>query len=140
MASLTRCDIVSAEEKIFSGQVTMVVAVGSLGQLGIMPGHAPLLTGLKPGPVTLRLEDDVEEVYFASGGFIEVQPGHVTILADTAMRADDIDEAAAAEAEAEAKRAMEEQAGELDYTMATAMLADATARQRTLDELRKRRR
>ncbi|MXW53745.1 MAG: F0F1 ATP synthase subunit epsilon [Gammaproteobacteria bacterium] len=140
MASFTRCDIVSAEQKIFSGQVTMVVAVGSLGQLGIMPGHAPLLTGLKPGPVTLRLEDDVEEVYFASGGFIEVQPGHVTILADTAMRADDIDEAAAAEAEAEAKRAMEEQAGELDYTMATAMLADATARQRTLDELRKRRR
>lgn len=140
MASLTRCDIVSAEEKIFSGQVTMVVAVGSLGQLGIMPGHAPLLTGLKPGPVTLRLEDDSEEVYFASGGFIEVQPGHVTILADTAMRADDIDEAAAAEAEAEAKRAMEEQAGDLDYSMATAMLADATARQRTLDELRKRRR
>ena len=140
MASLTRCDIVSAEEKIFSGQVTMVVAVGSLGQLGIMPGHAPLLTGLKPGPVTLRMEDDSEEVYFASGGFIEVQPGHVTILADTAMRADDIDEAAAAEAEAEAQRAMEEQAGDLDYSMATAMLADATARQRTLDELRKRRR
>ena len=140
MASLTRCDIVSAEEKIFSGQVTMVIAVGSLGQLGIMPGHAPLLTGLKPGPVTLRLEDDSEEVYFASGGFIEVQPGHVTILADTAMRADDIDEAAAAEAEAEAQRAMEEQAGDLDYSMATAMLADATARQRTLDELRKRRR
>lgn len=140
MASLTTCDIVSAEEKIFSGQVTMVVAVGSLGQLGIMPGHAPLLTGLKPGPVTLRLEDDSEEVYFASGGFIEVQPGHVTILADTAMRADDIDEATAAEAEAEAKRAMEEQAGDLDYSMATAMLADATARQRTLDELRKRRR
>ena len=140
MASLTRCDIVSAEEKIFSGQVTMVVAVGSLGQLGIMPGHAPLLTGLKPGPVTLRLEDESEEIYFASGGFIEVQPGHVTILADTAMRADDIDEAAAAEAEAEAQRAMEEQAGDLDYSMATAMLADATARQRTLDELRKRRR
>lgn len=140
MASLTRCDIVSAEERIFSGQVTMVVAVGSLGQLGIMPGHAPLLTGLKPGPVTLRMEDNSEEVYFASGGFIEVQPGHVTILADTAMRADDIDEAAAAEAEAEAQRAMEEQAGDLDYSMATAMLADATARQRTLDELRKRRR
>lgn len=140
MASLTRCDIVSAEEKIFSGKVTMVVAVGSLGQLGIMPGHAPLLTGLKSGPVTLRLEDESEEIYFASGGFIEVQPGHVTILADTAMRADDIDEAAAAEAEAEAKRAMDEQAGDLDYSMATAMLADATARQRTLDELRKRRR
>ncbi|MCY3885458.1 MAG: F0F1 ATP synthase subunit epsilon [Gammaproteobacteria bacterium] len=140
MVSLTQCDIVSAEEKIFSGQVAMVIAVGSLGQLGIMPGHAPLLTGLKPGPVTLRLDDDSEEIYFASGGFIEVQPGHVTILADTAMRADDIDEAAAAEAEAQAKRAMEEQAGELDFSMATAMLADATARQRTLEELRKRRR
>lgn len=140
MVSLTRCDIVSAEEKIFSGQVAMVIAVGSLGQLGIMPGHAPLLTGLKPGPVTLRLEDESEEVYFASGGFIEVQPGHVTILADTAMRADDIDEAAAEEAEAQAKRAMEEQAGEMDFSMATALLADATARQRTLEELRKRHR
>ncbi len=140
MASLTHCDIVSAETEIFSGDVKMVVAVGTLGQLGIMPGHAPLLTGLKPGPVTLRFEDDSEEVYFASGGYIEVQPGHVIILADTALRADDIDEAAAAEAEAEAKRAMTEQAGDLDFSMATSMLADATARQRTLEELRKRRR
>ena len=139
MASLTHCDIVSAETEIFSGDVKMVVAVGTLGQLGIMPGHAPLLTGLKPGPVTLRFEDDSEEVYFASG-YIEVQPGHVIILADTALRADDIDEAAAAEAEAEAKRAMTEQAGDLDFSMATSMLADATARQRTLEELRKRRR
>lgn len=140
MASLTHCDIVSAETEIFSGDVKMVVAVGTLGQLGIMPGHAPLLTGLKPGPVMLRFEDDSEEVYFASGGYIEVQPGHVIILADTALRADDIDEAAAAEAEAEAKRAMTEQAGDLDFSMATSMLADATARQRTLEELRKRRR
>ena len=140
MVSLTHCDIVSAEQEIFSGDVKMVVAVGTLGQLGIMPGHAPLLTGLKPGPVTLRFEDDSEEVYFASGGYIEVQPGHVIILADTALRADDIDEAAAAEAEAEAKRAMTEQAGDLDFSMATSMLADATARQRTLEELRKRRR
>ncbi len=140
MVSLTHCDIVSAEQEIFSGDVKMVVAVGTLGQLGIMPGHAPLLTGLKPGPVTLRFEDDSEEVYFASGGYLEVQPGHVIILADTALRADDIDEAAAAEAEAEAKRAMTEQAGDLDFSMATSMLADATARQRTLEELRKRRR
>ncbi|MCY4144221.1 MAG: F0F1 ATP synthase subunit epsilon [Gammaproteobacteria bacterium] len=140
MVSLTHCDIVSAEQEIFSGDVKMVVAVGTLGQLGIMPGHAPLLTGLKPGPVTLRFEDDSEEVYFASGGYIEVQPGHVIILADTALRADDIDAAAAAEAEAEAKRAMTEQAGDLDFSMATSMLADATARQRTLEELRKRRR
>lgn len=140
MASLTHCDIVSAETEIFSGDVKMVIAVGTLGQLGILPGHAPLLTGLKPGPVTLRFEDDSEEIYFASGGYIEVQPGHVIILADTALRADDIDEAAAAEAEAEAKRAMTEQAGDLDFSMATSMLADATARQRTLEELRKRRR
>ncbi len=140
MASVTQCDIVSAEEEIFSGKVQMVSVVGSLGGLGIMPGHAPLLTGLKPGPVTLRLEDGTEEVFFASGGYLEVQPGHVIVLADTALRASDIDEAAAAEAEAQAKRAMEEQAGEMDYSMATALLADATARQRTLDELRKRRR
>ena len=118
----------------------MVVATGTLGQLGIFPGHAPLLTGLSPGPVRLKLEDDSEEIYFASGGFLEVQPGSVIILADTALRADDIDEAAAAEAEREAERTMTEQSGDLDYSRASAMLADATARQRTVEELRKRRR
>ena len=92
------CDIVSAETEIFSGQVTMISATGTIGELGIMPGHAPLLTGIRPGPVQLRLENGEEEVFFASGGFLEVQPGVVTILADTAARAEDLDEAAAVEA------------------------------------------
>ena len=97
MATTMQCDIVSAEREIFSGRVTMVIATGSIGELGILPGHAPLLTGIEPGPVTLRLEDGGEDVFFASGGFLEVQPGIVTVLADTALRAEDIDEAAAIE-------------------------------------------
>ena len=140
MASTVFCSIVSAEEEIFSGEVEMVVATGTIGELGIMPGHAPLLTGIRPGPVRLRMDDGEEEVYFASGGYLEVQPGVVTILADTALRAEDIDEAAAVEAQQEAERALREQTAEIEFSAAAAMLAEATARQRTLDELRKRRR
>ena len=84
MAMTIHCDIVSAEQEIFSGLVTMISATGSLGELGIMPGHAPLLTGIRPGPVRLKFDNGEEEVFFASGGFLEVQPGVVTILADTA--------------------------------------------------------
>ncbi|MCY4093919.1 MAG: F0F1 ATP synthase subunit epsilon [Gammaproteobacteria bacterium] len=140
MASTMRCEIVSAETEIFSGEVTMVIATGTLGELGIMPGHTPLLTGLKPGPVRLQMEDGEEDVFFASGGFLEVQPNVVTILADTAEHADNIDDAAAAEAIETAERAMSEAAADMDYSRATAMLADATARQRTIEELKKRRR
>ena len=134
------CDIVSAETEIFSGQVTMVSATGTIGELGIMPGHAPLLTGIRPGPVQLRLENGEEEVFFASGGFLEVQPGVVTILADTAARAEDLDEAAAVEAREAAERALSEHAAEVDFSVAAAQLAEAMAQQRTLEELRKRRR
>ena len=140
MATTMRCEIVSAENEIFSGEVTMVIATGTLGELGIMPGHTPLLTGLKPGPVRLQLEDGEEDVFFASGGFLEVQPNVVTILADTAEHADNIDDAAAVEAIEAAERAMSEAAADMDYSRATAMLADATARQRTIEELKKRRR
>ncbi len=133
------CDIVSAEREIFSGTVTMVSVTGSLGELGILPGHAPLLTGIRPGPVQLRLENGDEEVFFASGGFLEVQPGVVTILADTAARAEDLDEAAAVEAREAAERALSEQAADFDFSMAASQLADAMAQQRTLEELRKRR-
>ena len=140
MAMTMHCNIVSAEEEIFSGRVTMLVATGSLGDLGIMPGHAPLLTGLKPGPVRLLMDEGEEEVFFASGGFLEVQPGIVTILADTALRADDVDEAAAVEAMEAAQKAVSDQDAEFEFTVATAQLAEATARLRTLDELRKRRR
>ncbi len=140
MATTMQCDIVSAEREIFSGRVTMVIATGSIGELGILPGHAPLLTGIEPGPVTLRLEDGGEDVFFASGGFLEVQPGIVTVLADTALRAEDIDEAAAIEVKDRAERNLSEQAADFDFSLATAQLADAAGRQRTLEELRKRRR
>ena len=99
MASTVFCSIVSAEEEIFSGQVEMVVASGTIGELGILPGHTPLITGVRPGPVRLIMEGGEEEIFFASGGYIEVQPTAITILADTALRADDLDEAAAAEAQ-----------------------------------------
>ena len=98
MAMTMHCDIVSAEKSVFSGLVEMIVAAGSLGDLGIAPGHAPLLTALIPGPVKLTLQNGEEEVFYVSGGFLEVQPGAVTLLSDTALRADDLDEAAAQQA------------------------------------------
>ena len=134
------CDIVSAEKEIFSGRVTMLVATGTLGELGILPGHAPLLTGIRPGPVRLTLDDGEEEVFFASGGYLEVQPAVVTVLADTALRADDLDEAATVAAREQAERALSDQAADFNFSLATAQLADAAARQRTVEELKKRRR
>ena len=140
MAATMICHIVSAEREIFTGRIAALSATGTLGELGILPGHAPLLTGIRPGPVHLRGEDGQEEVFYASGGYLEVQPGIVTVLADTALRADDIDEAAAIEARQTAERALSEAAAELDYTRVEAKLAAATAQQRTLEELKKRRR
>ncbi len=140
MAMTIHCDIVSAEKEIFSGRVTMISATGTLGELGIMPGHAPLLTGIRPGPVRLKMDNGDEEVFYASGGFLEVQPGVVTVLADTAARAEDLDEAAAQQAREDAERALTESAGELDFGSAAAHLAEALAQQRTLEELRRRRR
>jgi len=134
------CDIVNAEEEIFSGLVQMIVANGSDGQLGIYPGHAPLLTGLNPGPVRLRLEDGTEELFFASGGFLEVQPNGVIVLADTAIRAHDLDEAKAKENQERAQRLMDEQTSEIDFARASALLADALAQQQTLEELKKHKR
>ena len=140
MAATMRCDIVSAEREIFSGAVTMVSLRGTIGELGILPGHAPLLTGIQPGVVQLRLENGEEEVFYASGGFLEIQPSIVTILADTASRAEDIDEAAAAEVRQAAERALSEQAADFDFSLAAAQLAQAAAKLRTVEELRKRRR
>ncbi|MEE2892370.1 MAG: F0F1 ATP synthase subunit epsilon [Pseudomonadota bacterium] len=132
MATTIHCDVVSAEQEIFSGRVTMVVATGTMGELGIMPGHAPLLTGIKPGPVRLLTEDGSEETIFASGGFLEVQPGIVTILADTAARADDLDEVAAQQAMEEAEAAMANQSAQFEYSLAAAQLAEAAAQLRVL--------
>ncbi|HSG88403.1 MAG TPA: F0F1 ATP synthase subunit epsilon [Pseudomonadales bacterium] len=132
MAMTIHCDVVSAETEIFSGRVTMVVATGTGGELGIMPGHAPLLTGIKPGPVRLLFDNGEEETIFASGGYVEVQPGVVTVLADTAVRADDLDEAAAQKAIEEAERAMTDQTSEFEYSLAAAQLAEAAAQLRVL--------
>lgn len=98
MAKTMQCNVVSAEESIFEGTVTMLIGAGSEGDLGITPGHAPLITALQPGPVRVILEDGNEDVFYVSGGYLEVVPGVVTVLADTALRANDLDEAAALEA------------------------------------------
>jgi F-type H+-transporting ATPase subunit epsilon len=140
MAMTMHCDIVSAEKEIFSGRVTMVIANGTLGELGIMPGHAPLLTGIRSGPVRLKFDNGEEEVFFASGGYLEVQPSVVTVLADTALRADDVDEAAAMQAKEQAERALADRQSDFDFSLAAAQLAEASARLRTLEELKKRRR
>ena len=140
MAMTMHCDIVSAEKEIFSGRVTMVIANGTLGELGIMPGHAPLLTGIRSGPVRLKFDNGEEEVFFASGGYLEVQPSVVTVLADTALRADDVDEAAAMQAKEQAERALADLQSDFDFSLAAAQLAEASARLRTLEELKKRRR
>lgn len=133
-----QCDIVSADESLFSGLVEMVVATGSLGELGINAGHAPLLSDLKPGPVRVIKSTDEEEIYYLSGGYLEVQPNGISILADTAVRADDIDEAAAAEAVKAAEQGLANQNGEIEYSKAAAMLAEATAQLRTVQTLRKK--
>ena len=123
MASTVHCSIVSAELEIFSGMVEMVVASGTIGELGLFPGHTPLLSGVKPGPVRLRLEGGEEEIFFASGGYIEVQPTSITILADTAIRADDIDEAAAVEAQQRAERELADNRADIDFGRISADLA-----------------
>jgi len=132
------CDIVSAEKAIFSGLVEMVIAHGSLGDLGIAHGHAPLLTELKPGPVRVLTQSGEEQIYYVSGGFLEVQASTVTVLADTAVRAHDIDEAAAVEAQKAAEAALANQHGEFDYGRAAAQLAEAAAQLRTIQGLRKK--
>jgi len=138
MAMTVHCDIVSAEESIFSGRVDLVVAAGVLGDLGISPGHAPLLSELQPGPVRVKKQSGGEEIFYVSGGFIEVQPNLVTVLADSAVRAKEIDEAEAASAKAAAERALANQASEFEYSRAAAELAQAAARLRTVQQLRRK--
>ena len=132
-----QCDIVSAEGSIFSGAAEMVIATGEMGDLGVSAGHSPLLTGLKPGPVRVLANDD-EVVFYVSGGFLEVQPNVVTVLADTAARGDDLDEAAAIEAQQRAEQAMANQSAELAYTRAAAELAAAVAQLRTIQQIKKK--
>lgn len=134
MPNTVHCDIVSAEEKIYSGRVQALIAVGSLGELGIRPGHAPLLTDLQPGPVHITKADGEQEVIFVTGGYLEVQPNCITILADTAMRADDIDEVAAQKAKEAAQQAIAQQYTELEYATAAAELARAVGQLRVLKQ------
>ncbi|WP_330924979.1 F0F1 ATP synthase subunit epsilon [Candidatus Sororendozoicomonas aggregata] len=138
MAMTVHCDIVSAEKEIFSGLVELVVATGSLGDLGIAFGHAPLLTELVPGPIRLILQGGTEEVYYISGGFLEVQPNQIKVLADTALRAEDMNEAAAKEAKKKAEEALTNQSSEFNYSRAAIQLAEADAQLRTLHAIRKK--
>ena len=138
MSMTIHCDIVSAEEEIFSGLVQMVVATGAIGDLGINYGHAPLLTSLIPGPIRIKKPDGTEEIYYVSGGYLEVQPHVVSVLADTAIRAEDLDEAAAMEAQKDAVHAFTNQSGEFDYSRAASQLAAAAAQLRTIQQIRKK--
>ncbi len=140
MASTVFCSIVSAEEEIFSGQVEMVVATGTIGELGILPGHTPLLTGVRPGPVRLILEGGEEEIYFASGGYLEVQPTTIQILADTALRAEDLDEVAAQEAKNKAEQELADQKADLDFARVMADLQEQAAMLRTIQKIRDKKR
>jgi F-type H+-transporting ATPase subunit epsilon len=138
MAMTIHCDIVSAEQEIFSGLAELVVANASLGDMGISYGHAPLLTGLEAGPVRVITQGGDEEVFFVSGGYLEVQPGIISILADTALRADDMDEAAALESQKQAMADLANQSSEIDYTLATSRLAEAAAQLRAVQALKKK--
>ena len=136
MAATVHCSIVSAEEEIFSGQVEMVVATGTIGELGIFPGHTPLLTGVKRGPIRLKLEGAEEEIFYASGGYIEIQPTSITILADTALRADDIDEAAALAAQKKAERELADNKADIDFGRVQADIQETAAMLRTIRKYR----
>ncbi|QKK03900.1 MAG: F0F1 ATP synthase subunit epsilon [Pseudomonadota bacterium] len=137
MASTIHCDIVSAEAEIFSGEAAMVVVTGEEGELGIAPRHAPLLTRLKPGQVRVMLPEGGEEFYYISGGLLEVQPHVVTVLSDTALRAGDLDEAAALKAKEEAERALSDRSADMEVAQAQAQLAEAMAQLAALERMRK---
>ena len=132
-----RCDIVSAEAEIFHGEATLVVATGEMGELGIAPRHAPLITRLKPGQVRVHAADGSEQFFYVSGGILEVQPQVVTVLADTALRAADIDEAAALKAKQAAEDAIARRQDALELAEAQAQLAQAIAQLQALERLRK---
>lgn len=138
MAMTVHVDIVSAEESIYSGLVEAVIASAQEGEVGIYPRHAPLLTRLKPGEVRL-LKDGKEEHFYISGGILEVQPHIVTILADTALRADDVNEAAALEAKASAEKALSDKSAKLEFAEAQVQLAEAMAQLRAIERARKTR-
>ena len=137
MSKTFQCDIVSAQDEIWSGQAARVFATGVAGELGIYPRHTPLITQLKPGPVRVVDEHGEEQFFFVGGGIIEVQPHIVTVLADTAMRGADLDATAAQKARDEAEREIADRSGEMEVAQAQAKLAEAIAQLQALERLRK---
>ncbi len=138
MANTVRVDVVSAEEETFSGQAEFIAAPASAGEVGIYPHHAPMITTIKPGALRIKLPDIAEEnLIFISGGMLEVQPGLVTVLADTAIRGHDLDEAKALAAKAAAEEAMKNKASDVDYAKAQAELAEAVAQIQAINKLRR---
>ncbi|MCC4604077.1 F0F1 ATP synthase subunit epsilon [Xanthomonas campestris] len=135
--STIRCDIVSAEKEIFHGEATLVVATGELGELGIAPKHAPLITRLKPGKVVVTTATGEQLDFAISGGILEVQPQVVTILVDTAVRAQDIDEAAVRKVKEEAERLLANRGNTVDVAQAQRQLAEATVQLQALERLRR---
>ncbi len=138
MANTIQVDIVSAEEQIFSGEAYMVYAPAVMGEVGIAPRHTPLISPLKPGEIRLDMGDGKEEFFFISGGILEVQPHLVTVLSDTAIRAHDLDEAAALEAQKRAEEALVDQQSDLDVAKAKAELATAAAQIAAIRKLKKK--
>lgn len=132
-----RVEVVSAEKEIFSGEATMLIATAESGDLGIYPQHTPMLTRLKAGDVRVQTEDGEEQVIYVSGGILEITPKIVTVLSDTAMRADDIDEAAALAAQAKAEQALKDTKADINYAKAKAELAQAAAQLQALKKLKK---
>ncbi len=138
MAMTVHVDIVSVEAEIYSGQAEMVIAPAVMGEVGIVPGHTPLLTRLKPGVIRLKLSNGTEEVFYVSGGILEVQPRMVTVLSDTAIHAHDIDEQAVLEAKQRAEQLLHDRSGKVDYSKVLAEYAKAAAELRAIERLRKR--
>ncbi len=138
MAMTMHVDVVSAEKAIFSGLAEFVAAPGTQGELGIYPRHAPLITRIKPGSIRIQVPNAPEEIFFVSGGILEIQPGVVTVLADVAIRGHDIDEAKALEAKQAAQEAIEKKSSEVDYARAQAELVEAVAQLETIEKLKKK--
>jgi len=138
MAATMTVDIVSAEAEIWSGTAKMLFAPAVMGEVGVLPRHAPLLTKIKPGEVRVINEDDEEEFFYVSGGMLEVLPTGVTVLADTAQRAHDLDEAAALEAKEAAEKALQDRKDDIDYATAEAQLAQAIAQIEAIRKIKKK--
>jgi len=138
MANTVHIDVVSAEASIFSGEAEFVVAPASAGEVGLYPNHAPMITTIKPGALRIKLPNETQEtLIFISGGMLEVQPGVITVLADTAVRGHDLDEAKAIAAKAAAEEALRNRTSDIDYATAQAELSEAIAQIQTIERLRK---